>query len=165
MDPMFNSDLSAPEVLDAEGPDLVRPDFFPDQRASGSRRSTSSAPTSGSCRSRRSIRPRPTPKARLTRSWSRCRRRQAARDEVKAVAEFLATPQGIQNWIRAGSAISTNSTTPADWYAGAYKLKVAADIVAKAKGIGFDASDLMPGAVGAGTFWTKSVAWHEWWRQ
>ncbi len=77
------------------------------------------------------------------------------RDEVKAVAEFLATPYGIQNWIRAGSAISTNNTTPADWYAGAYKLKVAADVVAKAKGIGFDASDLMPGAVGAGTFWTQ----------
>ena len=50
------------------------------------------------------------------------------RPEVRAVAEFLATPEGIQNWIRAGSAISANSKTPADWYAGAYKLKVAADI-------------------------------------
>ena len=88
------------------------------------------------------------------------------RPEVRAVAEFLATPEGIQNWIRAGSAISTNSTTPADWYAGAYKLKVAADIANSAAGIGFDASDLMPGKVGAGTFWTESDqmgqrGWHQ----
>ena len=83
----------------------------------------------------------------------------ADRPEVRAVAEFLATPEGIQNWIRAGSAISTNTTTPADWYAGAYKLKVAAEIANSAAGIGFDASDLMPGKVGAGTFWTETVQW------
>ena len=65
------------------------------------------------------------------------------RPEVRAVAEFLATPQGIQRWIEAGSAISTNTSTPAAWYAGAYKLKVASDIANNAAGIGFDASDLM----------------------
>jgi alpha-glucoside transport system substrate-binding protein len=81
------------------------------------------------------------------------------RPEVRAVAEFLATPQGLQKWIETGSAISTNTTTPADWYAGAYKLKVAADIANNAAGIGFDASDLMPGKVGAGTFWTQAVQW------
>ncbi len=47
------------------------------------------------------------------------------RPEVRAVAEFLSTPEGIQSWIEAGSAISANVTTPADWYAGSYKLKVA----------------------------------------
>jgi alpha-glucoside transport system substrate-binding protein len=81
------------------------------------------------------------------------------RPEVRAVIEFLATPQGLQRWIEAGSAISTNTTTPASWYAGAYKLQVASGIVGSAAGIGFDASDLMPGAVGAGTFWTQSDAW------
>ncbi len=35
MDPMFNRGPGEPAVLDAEDPDLVRPDFFPDQRASG----------------------------------------------------------------------------------------------------------------------------------
>ena len=35
--------------------------------------------------------------------------------------------------------------TPADWYAGNYKLKVASEIANSAAGIGFDASDLMPG--------------------
>ena len=53
----------------------------------------------------------------------------------------------------------TNTATPAEWYEGAYKLKVAAEITNSAAGIGFDASDLMPGAVGAGTFWTQTVDW------
>ena len=47
------------------------------------------------------------------------------RPEVRAVVEFLATPEGLQRWIEAGSAISTNTTTPAAWYAGSYKLAVA----------------------------------------
>jgi alpha-glucoside transport system substrate-binding protein len=81
------------------------------------------------------------------------------RPEVRAVMEFFAVPAGLQAWIAAGSAISTNTTTPAEWYAGAYKLKVAADIANNASGIGFDASDLMPAKVGAGTFWTKMDDW------
>ena len=36
----------------------------------------------------------------------------ADRPEVRAVAEFLATPEGIQRWIETGSAISANTTTP-----------------------------------------------------
>jgi len=31
--------------------------------------------------------------------------------------------------------------------------------VANANAVGFDASDLMPPAVGAGTFWSKMVEW------
>jgi alpha-glucoside transport system substrate-binding protein len=81
------------------------------------------------------------------------------RPEVRAVAQFLSTPEGVENWIRNPGAISANNTTPNDWYTGNYKLTVAADIVAKAKGLGFDASDLMPAAVGSGTFWTQTVKW------
>jgi len=77
--------------------------------------------------------------------------------EVKAVAQFLSTPQGLQRWIEAGSAISANQSTPQEWYAGAYKLDVAAQIVNNATYLGFDASDLMPPVVGAGTFWTEGV--------
>jgi alpha-glucoside transport system substrate-binding protein len=83
----------------------------------------------------------------------------APTDSTKAVAEFLSTPQGTQRWIEAGSAISANTTTPASWYEGYYKLKVAADIVAKATSFGFDASDLMPAAVGAGAEWTQLTSW------
>jgi alpha-glucoside transport system substrate-binding protein len=76
---------------------------------------------------------------------------------VRAVAQFLSTPQGTQRWIEAGSAISANNTTPQAWYADAYKLDVAAGIVNNASYLGFDASDLMPPAVGAGAFWTEGV--------
>jgi alpha-glucoside transport system substrate-binding protein len=79
------------------------------------------------------------------------------RPEVRAVAQFLSTPQGLQRWIEAGSAISANTTTPQEWYAGYYKLDVAAQIVNDATYLGFDASDLMPPAVGAGAFWTEGV--------
>ena len=48
---------------------------------------------------------------------------------------------------------------PAEWYAGNYKLKVANDIASGATAIGFDASDLMPPAVGQGSFWTGIVDW------
>ncbi|MDQ3937812.1 MAG: extracellular solute-binding protein, partial [Chloroflexota bacterium] len=79
------------------------------------------------------------------------------RPEVRAVAQFLSTPQGTQRWIEAGSAISANTTTPQEWYQGFYKLDVAAQIVNNATYLGFDASDLMPPAVGAGAFWTEAV--------
>ena len=163
MDPMFNpgnGDMSAPKCWMQKVPTWYGPDFFPDQRASGQ-------PSAYVVGTDVGIMPFPTidPNQNYAEGSADTLMvpvpagGKPVRDEVKAVAEFLATPYGIQNWIRAGSAISTNNTTPADWYAGAYKLKVAADVVAKAKGIGFDASDLMPGAVGAGTFWTQSVTW------
>jgi len=83
----------------------------------------------------------------------------ADRPEVRAVAQFLSTPQGIQRWIEQGSAISANNKTPAAWYESFYKLDVASKIVNGASYLGFDASDLMPPAVGAGAFWTQSVEW------
>jgi len=83
----------------------------------------------------------------------------ADRPEVRALAQYLATPAGIEQWIKAGSAISPNSTTPIEWSAGYYKLETAANIIANATALGFDASDLMPGEVGAGSFWTGMVDW------
>jgi alpha-glucoside transport system substrate-binding protein len=80
------------------------------------------------------------------------------RPEVKAVAEFLSTPQGLQRWIERGSAISANQTTPAEWYANAYKLKVAAEIVGNSTSFGFDASDLMPPEANR-AFWDGVSAW------
>jgi alpha-glucoside transport system substrate-binding protein len=78
---------------------------------------------------------------------------------IRAVAQYLSTPAGIEAWIKAGSALSANQSTPADWYAGNYKLEVASGIVANATSFGFDASDLMPPAVGSGSFWSEMVNW------
>ena len=50
-------------------------------------------------------------------------------------------------------------TVPAEWYAGNYKSEVAAGSWPTPRPSGFDASDLMPAAVGAGSFWTGMVDW------
>ena len=154
MDPMFTDDLANPKCWMQKIPTWYGPDFFPDQRASGT-------PSKYVIGTDVGIMPFPTidPAQTYAEGSADTMMVLADRPEVRAVAEFLATPQGLQKWIEAGSAISTNSTTPADWYAGAYKLKVASEIANAAKGIGFDASDLMPGKVGAGTFWTKMDDW------
>ena len=154
MDPMFNQDLAAPKCWMQKVPTWYGPDFFPDQRASGN-------PSKYVVGTDVGIFPFPTIDATQNNIEGSADTMMVLKDrpEVRAVIEFLATPQGLQRWIEAGSAISTNTSTPASWYAGAYKLQVASGIVSGASGIGFDASDLMPGAVGAGTFWTQSDAW------
>ncbi len=154
MDPMFNQDLAAPNCWMQKIPTWYGPDFFPDQRTSGQ-------PSKYVLGTDVGIFPFPTidPTQKNVEGSADTLMMLADRPEVRAVAEFLATPQGLQKWIEAGSAISTNTTTPADWYAGAYKLKIASEIANTAAAIGFDASDLMPGKVGAGTFWTQMDQW------
>jgi alpha-glucoside transport system substrate-binding protein len=154
MDPMFTDDLANPKCWMQKIPTWYGPDFFPDQRAS-------STPSKYVIGTDVGIFPFPTidPAQTYVEGSADTLMMLVDRPEVRAVAEFLATPQGLQKWIATGSAISTNTKTPADWYAGAYKLKVASEIANSAKGIGFDASDLMPGKVGAGTFWTKLDDW------
>jgi alpha-glucoside transport system substrate-binding protein len=154
MDPMFNQDLAAPKCWMQKVPTWYGPDFFPDQRASGQ-------PSKYVVGTDVGIFKFPTidPSQNNVEGSADTMMMLADRPEVRAVEEFLSTPQGLQRWIEAGSAISPNNTTPATWYASSYKLQVASSIVSGASGLGFDASDLMPGAVGAGTFWTESVDW------
>jgi ABC-type sugar transport system, periplasmic component len=154
MDPMFTDDLANPKCWMQKIPTWYGPDFFPDQRAGGT-------PSKYVIGTDVGIMAFPTidPAQKIVEGSADTLMMLVDRPEVRAVAEFLATPQGLQRWIETGSAISTNTSTPADWYAGAYKLKVASDIANTASAIGFDASDLMPGKVGAGTFWTKLDDW------
>jgi alpha-glucoside transport system substrate-binding protein len=80
------------------------------------------------------------------------------RDEVKAVAQFLATPQGLETWVKKGAATSANTATPLDWYQG-YEAELASKMLSEATSLRFDGGDLMPPVVGAGTFWTESINW------
>jgi len=80
------------------------------------------------------------------------------RPEVLALMEYLASPDGAEVWVKAGGFISPNSAVPADWY-GNYVDLAQAEILANATTLRFDASDLMPAEVGAGTFWTGMVDW------
>jgi alpha-glucoside transport system substrate-binding protein len=154
MDPMFTDDLANPKCWMQKIPTWYGPDFFPDQRASGQ-------PSKYVIGEDVGIFAFPTidPAQNNAEGSADTLMMLTDRPEVRAVAEFLATPQGLQRWIEAGSAISTNTTTPPEWYANSYKLKVASEIANTAAGIGFDASDLMPGKVGAGTFWTQMDQW------
>jgi len=154
MDPMFNQDTAAPGCWMQKIPTWYGPDFFPDQRTSGQPSKYVIGEDIGIFAF-----PAIDPAQKGAEGSGDTVLMMKDRPEVRAAAEFLSTPEGLQKWIEAGSAISSNNKTPAEWYAGAYKLKVAADIVANASFIGFDASDLMPASVGAGTFWTQTVDW------
>ena len=78
------------------------------------------------------------------------------RPEVRAVMEFLATPEAAKGWIEKGGFVSPNKSVPLEWYPDEVTRKVA-DIMKNATVFRFDASDLMPGAVGTGSFWSGMV--------
>jgi alpha-glucoside transport system substrate-binding protein len=85
----------------------------------------------------------------------------ADRAEVKAVQEYLSTPdwhnsrasQGEGGWISASKGLDVkNLKSPVD--------RLSYQILQDPKAVfRFDASDLMPGSVGAGSFWKAMVAW------
>lgn len=76
--------------------------------------------------------------------------------ETREVMEFLATGASIEQWVRAGGAIAAHKDAKLEWYPGEVE-RSAAEILSKATVFRFDGSDLMPGVVGAGTFWTGIV--------
>ncbi|HEX5824904.1 MAG TPA: ABC transporter substrate-binding protein [Candidatus Limnocylindrales bacterium] len=157
MDPMFTQDTAAPGCWMQKIPVWYGPDFFPDKRTSGGATSKYVIGDSGDI----GIFPFPT----ISDSFKGAEGSADSfmvlndRPEVRAVAEFLATPEGLEGWIKGVGVLSPNVKVPAEWYAGNYKLKVANDIASGATAIGFDASDLMPPAVGQGSFWTGISDW------
>jgi alpha-glucoside transport system substrate-binding protein len=79
------------------------------------------------------------------------------RPEVRALLEWLATPEAAAGWIERGGFLSTLNTVPADSYV--YPNNQLSTLVQDATTLGFDASDLMPAEVGVGTFWSGMVDW------
>jgi len=74
------------------------------------------------------------------------------RPEVRAVMDYFTRGESVVNWLASGGAISPHKDTPLDAYANDVDRGIA-EIILNADSARFDASDLMPGAVGAGTFW------------
>ncbi len=66
-------------------------------------------------------------------------------------AKAIATPTG--GWVSANSGLDPNNlVSPID--------KLSFELLSDtSQDFGFDASDLMPGAVGAGSFWTEMTKW------
>ena len=78
--------------------------------------------------------------------------------QARAFMEFLAQPEFGEPWAAAGGWLSPN----VDFDAGVYPDEVTRDVYnvgAEADILRFDASDMMPGAVGTGTFWSGIVDW------
>ncbi|WP_420888836.1 ABC transporter substrate-binding protein [Cohnella candidum] len=74
------------------------------------------------------------------------------RPEVRAVMEFFTTGESIKTWVQSGGVIAPMNDADPSWYSTDVERRMA-QFVKDATAIRFDGSDLMPGAVGAGTFW------------
>jgi alpha-glucoside transport system substrate-binding protein len=85
------------------------------------------------------------------------------RPEVRALMEYFTTPQSVSGWLEGGGAIAAQQTATQDMYGSDLDWGVS-QLVAGATSFRFDGSDLMPGEVGAGSFWehiTSYVAGYE----
>ncbi len=76
----------------------------------------------------------------------------------REVVKFMLTAESIEAEVKAGNALAAMNGVPRDWYPTA-TLAGFADILANADTFRFDGSDLMPGEVGTGSFWTGVVDW------
>ncbi|MFP4644524.1 MAG: ABC transporter substrate-binding protein [Spirochaetales bacterium] len=79
------------------------------------------------------------------------------RPEIRAVMRFLSTAEGTRGWLEQGGFVSPHNDVDFDWYPEVDRRY--AEILDNADTVRFDASDLMPGAVGTGTFWEGVVDW------
>ncbi len=76
------------------------------------------------------------------------------RPEVRALMEYFTTPQSVSGWLEGGGAISAHQTATQEMYGSDLDWGVS-QLVAGATSFRFDGSDLMPGEVGAGSFWEQ----------
>jgi alpha-glucoside transport system substrate-binding protein len=73
--------------------------------------------------------------------------------ETRALLAYLASAKAQEIWCAALGKLAINTTVDPSIYADPISAK-AAGMLADAETFRFDGSDLMPAAVGAGTFWT-----------
>jgi alpha-glucoside transport system substrate-binding protein len=78
------------------------------------------------------------------------------RPEVRALMEYFTVPESASGWLTDGGALIAHATATPDMY-GQELEKTLAEMVVNATSFRFDGSDLMPGEVGAGSFWTGMV--------
>jgi alpha-glucoside transport system substrate-binding protein len=79
------------------------------------------------------------------------------RPEVRAVIQYFSTGDSVKGWVEAGGAISPHKDSSLDWYHDPVTQKTA-EVIQGATAVRFDGSDLMPGAVGAGSFWKEMTS-------
>jgi alpha-glucoside transport system substrate-binding protein len=79
--------------------------------------------------------------------------------EARAVLDWLSRGLSIKTWIGEGSTLAPMNDVKPEWYANDIQRKAAA-MVAAATAFRFDGSDLMPAAVGAGSFWKGMTSYY-----
>jgi alpha-glucoside transport system substrate-binding protein len=80
------------------------------------------------------------------------------RPEVRAAMEYFTVPESAIGWLETGGALATHKTATPDMYGVDLERGIAA-LVNEATSFRFDGSDLMPGEVGAGSFWKGMTDW------
>jgi alpha-glucoside transport system substrate-binding protein len=78
------------------------------------------------------------------------------RPEVRALMEYFTVPQSASGWLQNGGGLAAHQTATPDMY-GVDLERGIAELVTEATAFRFDGSDMMPGEVGAGSFWTGMV--------
>lgn len=76
--------------------------------------------------------------------------------EARALMAYLATPEPHEIWASLGGFISPHEQVGLEVYPDEVT-RQQAEILADAEIVRFDASDMMPGVVGTGTFWSGIV--------
>ena len=80
-----------------------------------------------------------------------------SRPEVMAVMQYFAKGEHLKTWMQQGGAIAPQLDADLSWYGSDIDRVVGAAML-NANTVRFDASDLMPGAVGAGSFWKEMTS-------
>lgn len=75
------------------------------------------------------------------------------RPEVRAAMEFFTRGESVREWLRQGGTLAPHKDIKPEWYGIELERNIAG-IASEATSVRFDGSDLMPGEVGAGSFWT-----------
>jgi alpha-glucoside transport system substrate-binding protein len=75
------------------------------------------------------------------------------RPEVRALMEYFTVPQSASGWLQEGGALAAHQTATPDMYGQDVERGIA-ELASQATSFRLDGSDLMPGEVGAGSFWT-----------
>jgi alpha-glucoside transport system substrate-binding protein len=80
------------------------------------------------------------------------------RPEVQAVMELFTKGEHLKEWMKLGGAIAPHKDADLAWYGSDIERGVA-KIIQDATAVRFDGSDLMPGQVGAGSFWKEMTSY------
>ncbi len=80
------------------------------------------------------------------------------RPEVRAVMQYFTSAESLKTWVQSGGALAPQKDAKLEWYTNPIDRRLG-ELLKNAKAVRFDGSDLMPGAVGAGSFWKEMTAY------